>query len=207
MALSVLLSLILGVNNTIIGVLKAAENKEAINKKVVVEAPAADEKTMSKEPTLRNDGETPSSVEPPPDVDLVKDFLGSEVIQILSQPEHVESFQVGPELAEPTVPEKSKLGEFPILKVGPKLSKEQIKKFQSLVLNGSSYNWKVAKRCLFRPETGFLVVKGDSVVEVLLSSWCGMWSFTYKGLEKIEDYDPVQEKVDAFVGILFPNKP
>jgi len=200
-ALSLSLLLFVACNSILIDV-QAIESKEAIT-------PRNEGKTsVSKDPMPRDDGETQTGGEPAAaKVDPVKNFLGAEVIQILSKPDDVESFLVGPELAESTIPERSQLGGFPILKVGSTLKKEQLETFQSLVLDEKSYLWKSAKRCLFRPEIGLRFIKGEDVVEILLSNWCSLWSFVHQGKQKIEDYDPISAKLEDFCTSLFPNEP
>jgi len=154
--------------------------------------PTDDGKTVVKSPTPRSDGaeDDQTAEESQSEIDPVKEFLGSEIIEILSNPERVQTFVVGPELAESTVPEKNQLGGFPILKEGPKLTPEQIKPFQTLVLDKGSYFFERDKRCLFRPDTGLYFIKGEKDVEVLISFYCAKWLFFYQGDEKMEDFDP-----------------
>jgi len=155
---------------------------------------------VSKEPMPRNEGETDEAS----DTDPVKDFLGPEIIQIISQPNSVGSFQVARELAELTVPKKNQLGGFPILKVGPKLNQEQIKQFQTLILDKGNYLFNVDKRCLFRPQAGLLFIKDKKEVEVLLSFSCASWLFAYDGERKNQDFDPVKKTLQNLVDALFP---
>jgi hypothetical protein len=183
--------------NDILADTQAQESREAITTSSRSESP------VSKAPMPRNEGETPPN-EAESDTDPVKDFLGAEIIQIISQPDSVESFQMGSELAKPTVPKKHKLGGFPILKVGPKLNKEQIIKFQKLMLDKGSYLFNVDKRCLFRPNTGLLFLKDKKEVEVLLSFSCASWLFVYDGEGKNQDFDPVYKPLQTLVDALFP---
>jgi hypothetical protein len=184
----------------------------AVKKGAMVTKTPMDEGKMavkSKQPTPRSDGEeqAPTVDEPKPEIDPVKEFLGSEIIEILSNPASVQTFVVGPELAESTVPEKNRLGGFPILKEGPKLTPEQIKPFQTLVLDKGSYFFERDKRCLFRPDTGLYFVKGEKDVEMLISFSCAKWLFFYDGNEKMEDFDPAYKPLKKLRDSWFPAPP
>ncbi len=137
----------------------------------------------------------------------VQGFFGAEVYQILSSPERVESFRMFPEPASKEVPENKQLAGFPIEKVGPTLTNDQIKMFQTLVLSDRSYLFEVEKRCLFRPDTGLRFTQGQKTVEILLSYSCDLWQFSIQGDTKTEDFDPVKTELLDFRQSLFSPKP
>ncbi len=163
--------------------------------------------TLPKEAEKPKDSEAPKESEAPKDNKItVQSFLGTNTIQILSSPERVESFRMFPEPASKEVPENKQLAGFPIEKIGPTLTTDQIKTFQTLVLSDRSYLFEVEKRCLFRPDTGLRFIKGQNTVDILLSYSCDLWQFSYQGDAKTEDFDPVKTELLDFRKSLFsPN--
>ncbi|MEK8020920.1 MAG: hypothetical protein VSS75_028955 [Candidatus Parabeggiatoa sp.] len=124
----------------------------------------------------------------------VQAFLGCEIIQILAQPERVESFRVKAK-PNPSLPQKNRLGNYPIEENGQgiNLTQVEIKDLHKLFFSEKSYYFEASKRCRFLPEMGFHFVKNEQSVEVLFSFSCNLWLFFYKGEEKLEDFDYVQE--------------
>ena len=124
----------------------------------------------------------------------VQAFLSCEMIQILAQAERVESFRLKAK-PNPSLPQKNRLGNYPIEENGQgrNLSQAEIKDLQKLFFSEQSYYFEASKRCRFLPEMGFHFVKNEQSVEVLFSFSCNLWLFFYKGEEKLEDFDYVQE--------------
>jgi hypothetical protein len=124
----------------------------------------------------------------------VQAFLGCEIIQILAQAKRVESFRVKAK-PNPSLPQKNRLGNYPIEENGQgrNLTQAEIKDLQKLFFSENSYYFEASKRCPFLPDMGFHFVKDDQSVEVLFSFSCNLWLFFYKGDEKLEDFDYVQE--------------
>ena len=135
----------------------------------------------------------------------VQEFLTCEVIQVLSQPDSVQSFLIKPEKADSSVPIANRLGHFPIEPDGRGLNLEgaNLKQFQKLLFSENSYHFGMEKRCRFRPDMGLYFVKHDKNVEILFSSSCNLWLFIYGGEEKLEDFDPIQDQL-TFLNALFP---
>jgi hypothetical protein len=134
----------------------------------------------------------------------VLDFLSCEIVQILSQPDRVESFILEPQ-EEPELDEKYRLGLYPIKANGQGLNLEgdNLTLFQKLVFAESSYIFGMEKRCRFFPDVGLHFVKGDKAVEILFSKSCKLWRFIYGEEDKLEDFDPVQNQL-TFLNSLFP---
>lgn len=176
-------------------------------------APPKDQSVVPKKeawqpPTLPKEAEKPKESEKPKDPKMtVQNFFGAEVYQILSSPERVESFRMFPEPASKEVPANKQLAGFPIEKIGPLLTNDQIKTFQTLVLSDRSYLFEVEKRCFFRPDTGLRFTKGQNTVEILLSYSCDLWQFSVQGDTKTEDFDPVKIELINFRQSLFSPKP
>jgi hypothetical protein len=142
---------------------------------------------------------------PAPKSSLLESFLGP-MKPILMSPNRVESFIVGAEIADASVPAESQLGGFPILELGPELTPEQLKQLQTIVLDDKNYVWQRTKKCLFRPEVGLRFIKGAEETAVLLSTWCNIWSFSYQDQEKTKDFDPAAKKITALLKSIFPTK-
>jgi len=159
-------------------------------------------------PTPPKAAEKPKESEKPKDHKMtVPSFFGAAIYQILSSPERVESFRVFPEPANKEVPANKQLAGFPIEQIGPTLTNDQIKTFQTLVLADRSYLFEVEKRCFFRPDTGLRFTKGQNTVDILLSYSCDLWQFSSSGDIKIEDFDPVKTELLDFRKSLFSPKP
>ncbi len=150
-------------------------------------------------PNLPDCDGIPSNVSP-----RVLSFLTCKVVQILSQPEKVESFLLIPK-ADTSVPRTNRLGRFPIKADGQglNLEGENLDKFKKLVFSEDSYRFGWKKKCRFSPDVGLHFVKGDKAVEVLFSLDCNLWLFVYGEEEKLEDFDPIQSQF-TFLNSLFP---
>jgi len=137
----------------------------------------------------------------------VLNFLSCKVVQIIAQPDRVDSFMVGPR-AGSDIPEKNRLGSFPIAADGQGLHLDapNLKKFQSLVFAESSYVFGMEKRCRFRPKMGLHFVKGHEAVEIIFSVSCPLWLFIYGNDESLEDFDPILGEL-AFLNALFSQQP
>ncbi|RKZ91561.1 MAG: hypothetical protein DRR19_06845 [Candidatus Parabeggiatoa sp. nov. 1] len=150
--------------------------------------------------------QTTPSVTPPPQVTpKVQRFFGEAVINILANPERVESFRVA-YLKKSNTPLKKKVAGYPVLAQGPTLNDTQLKQFQSLVFSEKSYIFEADKRCMFFPDFGLRFVKGDKQVEILLSFYCDILLFAHEGKEKLEDCDPISKALGELRDALFPVK-
>jgi hypothetical protein len=166
--------------------------------------------------TSRDDEETP--VETPEEQPLqpcegipatitvepqVQQFLDCKIINILAQPEKVESFKVESK-EDSALPERNRLGAYPIKEQGRKLTTEEIKDLQKLLFKKDSYHFGMEKRCRFKPDMGLHFVKGNEAVAILLSFACNLWLFVYQKEDKLEDFDPVQSELLKVANSLFP---
>lgn len=88
----------------------------------------------------------------------LEEFLGP-MLPILAGAEKLEGYIVAPELADASVPEKSKLAGYAVLK-GPVIPTEtQVKTVQALLLDEKSYFWGLAKKCLLHPDAALRFLK------------------------------------------------
>ncbi len=135
----------------------------------------------------------------------VQEFLTCDLIKILAKPDNVQSFKVKP-VADISVPEKERLGNYPIEPNGKglDLNAEQLKSLQKLIFSEKSHVFGFEKRCNFRPEIGLHFVKGNESVEMLFSFACDLWSFVHKDKQKLEDFDPVHNDLVKLYNSLFP---
>ncbi|RKZ48924.1 MAG: hypothetical protein DRR16_12925 [Candidatus Parabeggiatoa sp. nov. 3] len=150
---------------------------------------------------------TPVETEPnpaPPKVgEAIQQFLGEAIIHVLANPDRVDTFRVA-FMADANSPLNLKVAEFPVLEQGPELEPGLLKAFQSLVFSDKSYIWEADKRCMFFPELGLRFVKGEQVVEVLVSFYCDLLLFVHEGEQKMEDCDPISQALGQFRDALFP---
>ena len=107
----------------------------------------------------------------------ILDFLGCDIIQILSKPDQVNSFKLKSK-PEPNISITNRLGVYPIQVdgQGQNLENADLQKFQALVFSEKSYSFDIEKGCRFRPDIGFHFVKDDKSVEILFSFSCSLWS-------------------------------
>jgi hypothetical protein len=127
----------------------------------------------------------------------VQRFLGCKMLKILATPERVTSFRVSPK-KNLKLPQKNRLGAYPIKKFERHLTKQEIKGLQKLFFSENSYNFEKKKRCIFHPDMGLHFVKNKQSVEVLFSFSCNLWQFVHQNKEKLEDFDPVRQKLRTF---------
>ncbi len=132
-------------------------------------------------------------------------FFG-EMKPLLAEAQKVEAYLIGPELADASVPEESKLAGYPVLKEPVVLTESQVKVFQALLLDEKSYFWGPAQKCLLYPHAALRFLKGEAEIVVLLSTKCKLWSFAYQGKLKTKDYSPVGKTVGEFLTTLFPKE-
>lgn len=174
--------------------------------------PPTNVKKITPQNTIRDNGEIPQARPPlqpcegvPSTITVeprVQQFLDCKIINILAQPEQVESFTVDFK-KDSTLPERNRLGVYPIKEQGRNLTAEEVKDLQKLLFTEKSYIFGIEKRCRFRPEIGLHFVKGNESVEVLFSFACDLWLFIHKDEEKLEDFDPVRQKLDWIHNSLF----
>ena len=148
----------------------------------------------------------PPSQPPAPIQNAVEEFLTKEIVNLLENPDSVESFRVHPELEERSASDKCQLAGFRIVESGPKLTAEQIGQFKTIVFDSKSYATSI-KKCVFRPELGLLFKKGKQQVEFLLSIGCNKWLFVGADQRRQGDYrDSAKASLLELRDALFPTK-
>jgi len=144
----------------------------------------------------------------PPDVaPQVLKFLSCPVVQILAQPDSVESYRVQSK-PDPNVAAEKRLGRFPIEVdgKGQNIEGPNLTKLQKLLFTENSYVFGSEKRCRFRPEMGLHFVKGQDAVEVLFAVPCRLWLFVHGKEEKLEDFDRIVGQL-TFLNALLTKRP
>jgi hypothetical protein len=176
-----------------------AKTPRSPNMKVPQNTSRDDEETSEEQPLQPCDG-VPATITVEPQV---QQFLDCEILKILSQPEKVESFTVEPK-EDSTLPERNRLGPYPIKEQGRNLTTEELKDLQKLLFKKDSYHFGMEKRCRFKPDMGLHFVKGNEAVAILLSFSCNLCLFVYQKEDKLEDFDPVQPELLKLANSLFP---
>ncbi len=129
----------------------------------------------------------------------VAEFLGSDVIEIISGPDSIESFRVNLQRTN----QGESLAGFPILERGKALSRAQIERLKTVLLDERTYRFGVVKKCLFLPEYGFKIRKGNSEVILLLCFSCEELKIVIGGVERLEDFDNATPQLRRLVDELF----
>ncbi|TGN20969.1 hypothetical protein [Leptospira idonii] len=125
----------------------------------------------------------------------VEEYLGSATIAAIQKAESGESMTVASRKSQ----SGSLLAGYPILAKGRTLSKDQVQLFKKLLLDPKSYVFPTAKKVMIAPKYGILL--GDVVV--LIDPANLLISVPSDGKSKIEDYDPIQAKIQALLKELF----
>ncbi len=138
--------------------------------------------------------------------ETIENILSAEIVDVLKSPKIAESYRVQPSM-DFSVSDKRKLGGFRIIENGPALTQEQIKQFQTIVLDTNQYSLDQIKKCPFRPELGFLFEKDGKRVEFLLSMGCDKYLVVQDKVEKQGDYhNSARQPLLELRNALFPLK-
>lgn len=130
----------------------------------------------------------------------VANFLGDDMLDILSSADRVESFQLE---AKTDVTDPSVQG-YAVLETGPSLTIGQVERFRTLIFSESSYLFDKTKRCPFLADAGFVFHAGERQASIVISQSCMLWSFARAAERgKIEDYDPVEGDIKTLLVELF----
>ncbi|MBF0289655.1 MAG: hypothetical protein HQM14_17725 [SAR324 cluster bacterium] len=131
----------------------------------------------------------------------IRELLGDPMIEVLSSPDHVESFQIS------HLPSKNKtntLAGYPILSTGNLLEGVPLTQFQSTVFDKDSYVLGITKRCGFFPDSALRFTKKEEIVTILFSFSCNQWIFIQGESEVYEDFDPARAPLLEIIKGLFP---
>ncbi len=131
----------------------------------------------------------------------IRELLGDKIIDILSNPDHVESFQVSHQLSKNKA---NTLHGYPILDKGNPLEGSSLTQFQSLIFDKDSYVLGITKRCRFFPDSALRFTKKEETVTILFSFSCNQWIFIQGDSEVYEDFDPVRLPLLKVIKDLFP---
>ena len=127
----------------------------------------------------------------------VRDFLGAEILGIVSEPDRAEVYDVaildvrGNGFSDRFVRQASQ----------PRvLTFSQLQRVRGFILDEKSYVFEGMKNCLFRPTKAFDVIRGGDRVTVFLDFSCAIWVFAYGETGRLEDFDPVAKPLKAALG-------
>lgn len=132
----------------------------------------------------------------------VAEFLGPDVVAILSAPDRVEPFLLEPALSADAKGPGTIAG-YAWKARGAAFEVADLRAFQNLALDAASYDFEIAKKCPMVPEYAIRFMKGEAAVDVLLSFQCTMWEYVYKDARKREDFDPARDPLRKIVGTIF----
>lgn len=130
----------------------------------------------------------------------VADFLGADMLDVISAADRVESFQLEAKggMVMPAVQG------YAVVEKGPDLTLDQVERLRQIIFAETSYLFDRSKRCPFLADTGFVFHAGQRQASVVLSQSCKLWSFAVGADRgKMEDYDPAEAELKSLVGELF----
>ncbi|WCL49281.1 hypothetical protein [Leptospira sp. GIMC2001] len=125
----------------------------------------------------------------------VEEYIGKETMAALKKAKTGESYKVGSKKSD----SGKLLAGYPILEKGKDLTSGQIKTLTTILLDSKSFVFPTAKKVMFLPKYGF---KLDEVI-VLIDSTHQMVSIPVGDKSNVEDYDPIQKKIDTLISDLF----
>lgn len=129
----------------------------------------------------------------------VIEFLGNDIIDILKNPDRVESYRV----KFTKTGKGNNLGGYPVTAKGPDLAPKQVERLQAILLDGNTYLFDVVKKCLFLPEYAFRFVRGEKNVIVLICYSCEELTFVFQGRELLEDFNRATSRLKVLTAELF----
>jgi hypothetical protein len=126
-----------------------------------------------------------------------RDFVGERAARVLAAPDRVEAYRVsGVRGYSPTsAPAERPAGMagYPITATGRNQSKDFGARLGAVLLDDKTYEWNMAKGCMFDPGVAFRLWKGEESVVVLICFKCDEVGIapddSVKGL-RIKDADP-----------------
>ena len=128
----------------------------------------------------------------------VKEFLGTNLLKIINSPDSIESFQISPRKAEGS----NTLEGYPVIKILPKLNKDQMQLLISIILDEKTYNFNEAKKCPFVAEFAYRFKSGTDSAVLLISPSCDVLQFLSSDKKMAEDYDGTEDSKMKMRGLL-----
>jgi len=147
----------------------------------------------------QNDTGKEDSVMVPEPSAKVMQFLGGVMIDILKNPEKVESYRVGFHKTG----KGNNMGGYPVTGKGRDLAPKQVERLQAMLFDENTYLFDVVKKCLFLPEYAFRFLKGGKSVIVLICYSCEELTFVFEGKELLEDFNNATPRMRILTSELF----
>jgi hypothetical protein len=122
----------------------------------------------------------------------IEQAIGSEIYAILKNPDSVSAFRIKPQLKLVLDKEPEAVG--PVID----LTSAQKDRLIQILLNDSSYNFDLTKKCIFFAEI-VLKFHKDKDVNVFVNSSCSQFKFVINGKAVLLDYDPAKLSVNEFL--------
>ncbi|HWE94866.1 MAG TPA: hypothetical protein VG269_12950 [Tepidisphaeraceae bacterium] len=105
-----------------------------------------------------------------------RDFVGESAARVLAAPDRVEAFRVAGTRGAPATSEPAdragNLAGFPITATGRNQGRDFGTRLGAVLLDDKSYEWQMAKGCIFDPGVAFRVWRGQESVIVLICFKC-----------------------------------
>lgn len=131
---------------------------------------------------------------------LVRDFLGQATLDILAAPDRVQAFRLA------NVRDQAgslALDGYKVVRVGPKLDPDEVAELRSLLFNSRNYRFTATRKCSFAPRLGFLAVRGQDQVAILISFSCSQVRIARPGHERVSDADRITDPMTELLDGLF----
>lgn len=86
---------------------------------------------------------------------------------------------------------------------GADLAPAVVADLKKMMLDGTSYDFDMAKKCVMVPEFALRLHAGLRHLDVLISFSCNTWTFQVGRDGRLEDFDPVAGRMKAIVETVF----
>jgi len=97
------------------------------------------------------------------------------------------------------------LESYAIIKKGKLLSADQVKRLQAVIFNEKTYDFNLAKKCMFVPYVGFIFEKAGKQAHALFCFSCNEVSFGREvKASNLEDFDAARREMLSLAREVFP---
>ena len=134
----------------------------------------------------------------PEPTQTVRDFLGASIITTTLNPTATRSYEVAGEKTD-----GGELAGHEIVAGGPALDEDEVRLFQSIVLDEKSYIWGETKKCPFLPEYAIEFEGESGRFLAFISFSCNQIKFVEGDLERLQDVDPARRRLRQLVRKIF----
>jgi len=130
----------------------------------------------------------------------VQKFLGHRCLEIIAEPEKVETYQIDWERQSDNA--GNKIHGYPVLQKGRNLNNKEIKAVNKIINSSSSYDFKWSKRIRIRPSYALRFIRHPEKVDIVIDLNTRQWAFYHDNKIMAED---ISKSANAELRNIFAN--